>query len=259
LPSLPVKDDITPTVTVPAAADPAAQAALLKAITPASFSQLLNGRSGESLAGDGQGLRSLFSTQGSLLDLVVNGSDELEKLVVQDVSTDASGLPMTGLPAPGPILTQNGLRPTQTLDLANLLQSGGETRLAEQVKWVMQSGLETVELKLHPPSLGALDVRVTMEADKAHVQFLSPHPIVREVLEAALPRLRDSLAQDGLLLGHVSISDQAAEGRRESAREQAAAMLERRDFDGSVVEDVEMPGRIDSTLSVLSRRHDYFV
>jgi len=63
-----------------------------------------------------------------------------------------------------------------------------------------------------------------MEAEKAHVQFLSSNSIVREVLEVALPRLRDSLAQDGLQLGTVSISDQTAEQRRGSGRELAEAM-----------------------------------
>ncbi|WP_343047352.1 flagellar hook-length control protein FliK [Allochromatium humboldtianum] len=142
----------------------------------------------------------------------------------------------------------------QTLDLNRLLQPGGEQRLAEQVRWSVDNGLDTAEIKLHPPSLGALDVRLVQEGDKTHVQFVSAHPIAREVLEAAMPRLREALAQDGVLLGNVSVSDQAPQDRGGSGREGGGS---------AGVEDLETEDdedRIESrgTISVLSRRLDVF-
>jgi flagellar hook-length control protein FliK len=146
-----------------------------------------------------------------------------------------------------------GARP-QTLDLNRLLQPGGEQRLAEQVRWSVEQGLETAEIKLHPPSLGALDVRLVQEGDKTHVQFVSAHPITREVLEAAVPRLRDALAQDGVLLGNVSVSDQAPNDRGETGREHGQSA------GAGDLEAEEDEDRIESrgTLSVLSRRLDVF-
>jgi flagellar hook-length control protein FliK len=142
----------------------------------------------------------------------------------------------------------------QSLDLNRLLQPGGEQRLAEQVRWSVEQGLETAEIKLHPPSLGALDVRLVQEGDKTHVQFVSAHPITREVLEAAVPRLRDALAQDGVLLGNVSVSDQAPNDRGETGREHGQS-AGAGDLEAEDDED-----RIESrgTLSVLSRRLDVF-
>jgi hypothetical protein len=142
----------------------------------------------------------------------------------------------------------------QTLDLNRLLQPGGEQRLAEQVRWSVEQGLETAEIKLHPPSLGALDVRLVQEGDKTHVQFVSAHPITREVLEAAVPRLRDALAQDGVLLGNVSVSDQAPNDRGETGREHGQSA------GAGDLEAEEDEDRIESrgTLSVLSRRLDVF-
>ena len=142
----------------------------------------------------------------------------------------------------------------QTLDLNRLLQPGGETRLAEQVRWSVDKGLETVEIKLHPPSLGTLDVRVVQDGDKTHVQLVSAHPIAREVLEAAMPRLREALAQDGVMLGNVSVSDQAPQDRGGSGRE-GGESTGTEDLD---TEDDDARIEPRGTISVLSRRLDVF-
>ncbi|WP_201099313.1 flagellar hook-length control protein FliK [Thiocystis minor] len=259
-----------PTTAVLADSGEPDQASILKTTAPTWLSQLFQGstdgkvgtaQSGSPLAEEGQGLPTVFSTRGALLDLTMKATDETERLAVGDASDALAELPETGLPATGAtsVGTQLGSGPARILDLSNVLRPGGETHLAEQVKWVMRSGLGTAELTLHPRSLGAMEVRVTMEADQAHVQFLSPHPIVREVLEAALPRLRDALAQDGLSLGNVSISEQAPERRGESDREQAGTAQDRQDFDVRLGDDIESPDIAGSTLSVLSGRLDYFI
>ncbi|WP_295399193.1 flagellar hook-length control protein FliK [uncultured Thiocystis sp.] len=271
LPSIPA-DDVAaiPTTAVLADSDESDQTLILRATAPNWLSQFLPGptdagigamQPGGPLAGEGQGLPAVFSTRGALLDLALKATDETQRLAVRDASDAAAELPETGLPATGApsVGTPIGSGPARIFDLSDVFRPGGETRLAEQVKWVMRSGLGTAEFTLHPRSLGAMEVRVTMEADQAHVQFLSPHPIVREVLEAALPRLRDALAQDGLSLGNVSISEQAPERRGEADREQAGTAQARQNFDGRLGEDVESPDLAGSTLSVLSGRLDYFI
>ncbi|AFL72432.1 flagellar hook-length control protein FliK [Thiocystis violascens] len=271
LPSIPA-DDVAAIPTTAALADSgeSGQASILKATAPIWLNQFPPGardteigaaQSGNPLAGEGQGLPMVFSTRGALLDLALKATHETERLAVRGASDEAAELPETGLPATSvtSVGTQSGSGPARIFDLSNVLRPGGETGLAEQVKWVMRSGLGTAELTLHPRSLGAMEVRVTMEADQAHVQFLSPHPIVREVLEAALPRLRDALAQDGLSLGNVSISEQAPERRGEQDRERAGSAQNRQDFDGSVGDGVESPDLAGSTLSALAGRLDYFI
>lgn len=177
-------------------------------------------------------------------------------------ASPTTGLSLAALSTAGttPGEAPGGLPRVSVLDLSRLLQPGGDARLAEQVKWFVQAGLGTAEMKLHPANLGALDVRVTMEADKAHVQFLSPHPIVREVIEAALPRLRETLAQDGLSLGNVSVSDQAARrGEPDQGQGRDGSGHNRHNFDGFGANVSEEPEFTDSTLSILARRFDYFV
>ncbi|MTW20330.1 hypothetical protein GJ668_04370 [Allochromatium palmeri] len=143
----------------------------------------------------------------------------------------------------------------QTLDLNRLLQPGGEQRLAEQVRWSVDNGLDTAEIKLHPPSLGTLDVRLVQEGDKTHVQFVSAHPVAREVLEAAMPRLREALAQDGVLLGNVSVSDQTPKNDRGGSGRERSGSAKTSEFES---EDDEMHIETRGTISVLSRRLDVF-
>ncbi|BCU08221.1 flagellar hook-length control protein FliK [Allochromatium tepidum] len=196
----------------------------------------------------GETLRSLAASGEHRLDAALDMETVLESKEATDLAP--AGTLRTPTVASE---TTTGAR-LQTLDLNRLLQPGGEQRLAEQVRWSVDKGIETAEIKLHPPSLGALDVRLVQEGDKTHVQFVSAHPIAREVLEAAMPRLREALAQDGVLLGNVSVSDQAPQDRGRSGREAG---------DSTGVEDLETEDdedRIESrgTISVLSRRLDVF-
>ncbi|MFO7955077.1 flagellar hook-length control protein FliK [Thioalkalivibrio sp.] len=143
------------------------------------------------------------------------------------------------------------------LDLTRLLQQpNGGRELADQVRQLAMGQGGRTELKLHPPQLGSLDVRVQVDGDRTSIQFISTNPVTREVLEAAMPRLRDSLAESGLQLDDATVSDQAAEEQPEQdARGQdtgGAAPVE-----GETAENHEGDNE-GSTLSILNRRLDLF-
>ncbi len=159
---------------------------------------------------------------------------------------------------PGPMLRSAAdAAPTaraQVLDLNRLLQPGGEQTLAAQVRWSVEQGLETADIRLHPASLGSLEVRIVQDGDRTHVHFIAAHPVAREVLDAAVPRLRESLAQEGIWLGHVSVSDQAPrrdQGQGRGSSPPASAL------DGIDEEDSGAPA-IQDTLTLLARRLDVF-
>ncbi|KXX64894.1 hypothetical protein AY586_02090 [Marichromatium gracile] len=145
------------------------------------------------------------------------------------------------------------------LDFQQLLRPGGERALVERMQWLARAGEDAAEIKLHPPSLGALEVRVAMEGDKANVQFFAANPVAREVLEAALPRLRDSLAQEGMSLGEVTIADQPPQqqdGGAQAGRDGGAG-AGRGEGEGDPGEASEP--LTHSTLGALSQRLDLFV
>jgi flagellar hook-length control protein FliK len=82
--------------------------------------------------------------------------------------------------------------------------------LAQQVTLMVKDGEHTAQLRLDPPDLGPLEVRLSMAPNEdgvAHAQFVSPHPAVRDALEAALPQLRAVLADNGITLGQASVGE----------------------------------------------------
>jgi flagellar hook-length control protein FliK len=68
--------------------------------------------------------------------------------------------------------------------------------------------VSSVELRLDPPELGSLTVRLQIQGDQASLSFTSPHAHVREVLEQQMSRLRDMLSENGIELEHSDVSDQ---------------------------------------------------
>ncbi|MGR5542894.1 flagellar hook-length control protein FliK, partial [Vibrio campbellii] len=61
-----------------------------------------------------------------------------------------------------------------------------------------------------PPELGRMQIRMNMNGDNATVHFTVANSQARDVIEQAMPRLREMLAQQGLQLGDTSVQQQSA-------------------------------------------------
>ena len=89
--------------------------------------------------------------------------------------------------------------------------AGWDGALAQKVVWLVGERQQTAQLHLNPPQLGPLEVRLSVApADQnavANAQFASPHAAVREALEAAMPRLREILAESGITLGNATVGN----------------------------------------------------
>ena len=85
-------------------------------------------------------------------------------------------------------------------------QPGWGQAFNNQVVWAVNQGMPAAQLHLSPPDLGPMSVRISMEQDQASMTFNSPHAMVREAIEAALPRLRDMLDSQGITLVNVNVS-----------------------------------------------------
>jgi len=91
-----------------------------------------------------------------------------------------------------------------------------EKSMARQVLEHAGNGEQRARLRLNPANLGALDVRITTEEGEARVQFSSQHTVVREAVEAALPRLREMFQGSGIDLVEVDVSRQGFADQRQS-------------------------------------------
>ncbi len=87
-------------------------------------------------------------------------------------------------------------------------QPGWDDALSERLQWLVSNRFTGAELKLNPAELGPLEVRIKLDQDVANITFLSQHAVVREALDAALPRLRELMEQGGVTLAEVSVEQQ---------------------------------------------------
>ncbi|MBY6105221.1 flagellar hook-length control protein FliK [Ferrimonas balearica] len=97
-------------------------------------------------------------------------------------------------------------------DPALLRQPVAAERLApelrERLAVMINTDRMTAELRLDPPELGALQVRIQMNGDQAQVQIQTQHAQARDLLEQALPRLREMLQGQGIQLADANVSHQ---------------------------------------------------
>ncbi len=78
----------------------------------------------------------------------------------------------------------------------------------QQVLQMHQRGDQQMSLRLHPQDLGPLSVTLTVQDQQAQLQILSAHAPVRAAVEAAIPQLRQALADSGIALGEAMVGDQ---------------------------------------------------
>lgn len=83
--------------------------------------------------------------------------------------------------------------------------------LGERLTWMVGQQQSKAELILNPPQLGRVEISLTVNGDNASALFVSANPAVRETLEAALPRLREILADAGVTLGQAQVDSGATQ------------------------------------------------
>ena len=93
----------------------------------------------------------------------------------------------------------------------NIHQPDGQKQLTEKIRWMVNSRNMMAEIRLDPPEMGSMQVRVNVQGDAASVSFIVQSPQAREALAQAEPRLKDMLAQQGIELGESSVRQQSQE------------------------------------------------
>lgn len=124
-------------------------------------------------------------------------------------ATPTTALATTLAPTLSYIQTARADQPMGTLPLPINHANWGD-QLGEGVRWMVGQHMQQADLRLNPPELGLLEVRIQMNSsDHASLTFCSPHSAVRDAVEHAMPRLRDMLAETGVQLGDVNVSQQS--------------------------------------------------
>ncbi|AXR05746.1 flagellar hook-length control protein FliK [Salinimonas sediminis] len=101
----------------------------------------------------------------------------------------------------------------------NIAQPDGQKQLTEKVRWMVNSRNMMAEIRLDPPEMGSMQVRVNVQGDAASVSFVVQSAQTRDALNDAEPRLREMLAEQGIELGQSSVEQQAGNNAGEDNQE----------------------------------------
>lgn len=95
---------------------------------------------------------------------------------------------------------------------------GWAGEMTQKVAWIARDGGHTAHIRLDPPELGSLTVKISVDSDSnTQVSFVAATPQARDLLEGQMARLREMLAQQGMDLSRadVDVSQQDASGAQE--------------------------------------------
>lgn len=115
--------------------------------------------------------------------------------------------------------------------------------MSSRVVWMAKEGVQQASLRMNPATLGPVEVKLHVQNDQASVTFLAQQGATRDALEQALPRLRESFAENGIQLAHAEVGEHQHQQheRSEQAEDRhifAQASPQDDDIDSEAVESV---------------------
>ncbi|SIN72800.1 hook-length control protein FliK [Pseudoalteromonas marina] len=104
----------------------------------------------------------------------------------------------------------------------NIVKSDAAKLLQERVSSMLSINNKEAEIRLDPPEMGSMQIRVRSDAEQAQINFVVQNQQAKEALEQSMPRLREMLAQQGLELGESTISYGQSGGENAEQNESGA-------------------------------------
>ncbi|MEH8164325.1 flagellar hook-length control protein FliK [Aeromonas allosaccharophila] len=152
-------------------------------------------------------------------------ADEAEKSLVATTSSSESQTVQHGQnsqPQPqvadsrAPAAEGTLRREPQNLPHLKLASQEAPAELHQKVNVMLAEKLQQAEIQLDPLGLGKMKIQIQIGADsQANVHFVVQHGQTREMLEQAMPRLRDMLAGQGIQLGQTQVQQQSQQQQQQ--------------------------------------------
>lgn len=145
-----------------------------------------------------------------------------------------------------------------TLQALNIIKSDAAKMLQERVTSMLSINNKEAEIRLDPPEMGSMQIRIRSDAEQAQINFVVQNQQAKEALEQSLPRLRELLMQQGLELGESSISygDSSPEQNEQQEGQPQDQMANNRSSDETNSEQSDM--QTDSSGQQTSSSIDYY-
>ena len=170
---------------------------------------------------------------------------------VESLNTGFTGLLNTATSA----ATSTTLNASITTNIQN---PNWSQQMTQQVSYMIKGGFQQAEIKLNPANLGPMEIKLSMNDDKASISFVTQHAPVRDALDAALPRLKEMLEQQGLNLVDVDVSTQSeqqqasTEFQQDGADESQSDSMGENGISGDTEQELIVNMDVNSGLSIFA-------
>ncbi|MCG3843872.1 flagellar hook-length control protein FliK [Photobacterium damselae] len=85
-------------------------------------------------------------------------------------------------------------------------------QLADKVQMMAAKNLKQIDIRLDPPELGRMQIKLSLHDDnQASIQFQVAHQQTRDLIDQAMPRLRELLLQQGMQLAQSSVHQESSQ------------------------------------------------
>ncbi|MCG7537157.1 flagellar hook-length control protein FliK [Pseudoalteromonas sp. OOF1S-7] len=103
-------------------------------------------------------------------------------------------------------VTQKAMQTDPAVNQAiNIARNDAVKALQERVNMMLNINNKEAEIRLDPPELGSMQIRIRSEGEQAQVNFVVQNQQAKEQLEQSMPKLREMLAEQGIQLGESNI------------------------------------------------------
>lgn len=92
--------------------------------------------------------------------------------------------------------------------------------MGERIVWMHKQAIPSAELRLNPEHLGPIRIKIDVSQDQATVAFTAQHAVVKEAIEASLPKLRELFSAQQINLSDVNVSQNNSEQKQSKGFEQ---------------------------------------
>ena len=174
-------------------------------------------------------------------------------------TTDAGLTTVNNVPVAPGLAVQNSIQPLVQTPVNALPihtpmgEKGWDQAVGERMLWMVGRQIQGAEVRITPPQLGPIDIRISIQNDQANVTFAAQHGVVREALEASIPRLREMLSENNLQLVNVDVN------QRNNGEQRASHFFNQSSSDGQEGEGYELEGEEGAESNVLTMQSDGLV
>jgi len=96
---------------------------------------------------------------------------------------------------------------------------------SNRIMWMAKNKMYSAQLRVDPPNLGVIEIKITVNQDQATVSFAANNAIVRDAIESASIRLKEQFMENGFQSVDVDVSSREEKKQQQEKLEELPIQL----------------------------------